>query len=124
LTNRLFKRKKQDKGPKFSAGEIVQIRTREEISRGLDPLSKHEGCLMMEQMWDYCGKSFKVQKVVNTLLDEYLNKMFNTKTPLYLLEGLICDGIVESYEHQCDRSCYFMWHEDWIEGPKLKKDDR
>lgn len=124
MIERLLRQKKQDKVPKFSVGEIVQVRTREEISQGLDPLGRYEGCLMMEQMWRYCEQSYRVQKIVNVLLDEYRNKMFNTKSPLYLLEGLICNGIVESYEYQCDRSCYYMWHEDWIEGSKPKRDDR
>jgi len=117
LTNRLFKRKKQDKTPKFSAGEIVRIRAREEISRGLDPLGRHDGCLMMEQMWNYCGNSFNVLRIVNNFFDEYQFKMYKTRSPLYLLEGSICNGTVDSFEHRCDRSCYLMWHEDWLCNP-------
>jgi len=107
--------KKEKYKHKYVEGDIVSILKRDEILATLDSCGKHEGCLMMEQMWQYCGKSFKVIKVVNNFFDEYQYKMYKVRPPLYILEGLICDGIVESFEHRCDRSCYLLWHEEWLD---------
>lgn len=42
--------------------------------------------------------------------------MHKTRFPLYILEELICDGYAKSLSFRCDRSCYFMWHEHWLEN--------
>ncbi len=102
--------------PKFSVGDIVRVRLKEEILQGLDPFNKLEGCLFMNEMWAYCGKKFKVIKLVNNFFDEYRYKMYKTRSHLYILDGLLCNGIVEIFDHTCDRSCYLLWHEEWFEG--------
>jgi hypothetical protein len=105
----------QVRKPKFAGGDTVRVRSREEISKSVDSLGKLDGCLMMDQMWEYCDRSFKVLKVVNNFFDEYQYKMYKTRSPLYILEALICNGAVKSFDHTCDRSCYILWHEDWLE---------
>jgi len=102
--------------PQLSDGDIVRVRSKEKILQGLDPFNKLEGCLFMNQMWEYCGQDFKVVKVVNNLFDEYRYRMYKTRSPLYILDGLLCKGKVESFDHTCDRSCYLLWHEEWLEG--------
>ena len=61
---KILRKNRQFRAPKFSVGEIVRVRAREEISQSLDTLGRLEGCLMMDQMWEYCGKSFKILKVI------------------------------------------------------------
>ena len=112
----MFKRDKQIRVPKFSIGDTVRVRSREKISQGLDSLGRLEGCLMMDQMWEYCGQKLNVIKVVNNVFDESQYKMFETRLPLYLLEGVICRGTVSSFEHKCDHSCYLLWHEEWLQS--------
>ena len=77
-------------------------------------MNKLGGCLFMDQMWECCEKEFKTLKVVKNLFDEHQCKMYKASLPLYILNGAICNGEVESFEHRCDHSCYFLWHEDWI----------
>ena len=100
---------------RFKAGDVVKVRSREQIMEGLDTLNSHEGCGIMNQMWEYCGKRFKILKVLNHFFDEYRFRMYRPRAPFYILEGLICDGEVDSFPHRCDRSCYIIWHEDWLE---------
>lgn len=100
---------------KYSVGDVVTIRSKEDVVETINPLNKKDGCLFMEQMWNYCGKNFRILKIVKNYFDEYRFKMFKVEPPLYILKDLICDGLVESLEHGCDRSCYFLWHEDWLE---------
>jgi len=111
----MFRKDKQVKLPKYSIGDNVRVRSKEEILRSLSPLNKLEGCLIMDQMWEFCGQGFKILKVVNNFFDEYQYKMYKVRSPLYILEGLICSGTVNSFEHKCDRSCYLLWHENWLE---------
>ena len=104
------------KGTKFSEGKAVKVRPKEEIIKGLDSSKKRGGCLMMEQMWEYCGGVFKVKKVVRNIFDENEYKMYGVHSPFYILEGLICDGAVDQLRMKCDRSCFFLWHEEWLEA--------
>lgn len=107
----------KNKNSVFSEGDVVRIRPAENISRTLDSSNKHDGCLFMNQMWRYCGQKFKVIKVISNIFDEYKYRMYETKSPLYILNGIICDGEINELKHRCDRSCYFFWHEDWLEKP-------
>lgn len=100
--------------PKFHTGEIVYVRSKEEILKGLDTFNKRDGCLFMNQMWDFCGKEFKILKVVINLFDEYRFKMYKTHSPLYILYNVICNGVLEDFNQSCDRSCFLLWHEDWL----------
>ena len=43
-------------------GDEGRIRSREEILRTLNSADKLDGCLLMEQMWDYCGLGVRVLK--------------------------------------------------------------
>jgi len=107
--------KKKNKKPIYSKGDFVKIRSAENIKQTLDSFNKYDGCFFMDQMWQYCGQKFRVLKVIRHFFDEYRNKMNKTKSPLYLLDGLICDGISAEFQYRCDRSCFLLWHEDWLE---------
>jgi hypothetical protein len=109
-------RSKLSRKPRWSTGEQIRVRTREEIEAGLDSQNKRDQCLMTEQMWDYCGQHFCVMKVVNHLFDERKNKLYRSHSPLYILENLICHGRTDIFPHRCDRSCYLLWHEDWLDN--------
>jgi hypothetical protein len=114
----LFRKNRDVKKAKFSAGDSVKIQSKEKIYQSLNSSNKLEGCFMMEEMWQYCGQHFKVLKVINNFFDEYQYRMYKPYSPLYILDGLICGGVVGSFGHRCDRSCYLLWHEEWLEGPQ------
>jgi len=71
----------------------------------------------MPGMAGSCGKTFKVVKVVTNIYDEYRAEMCPTRGPLYILERSICDGDMGELALRCDRSCYYLWHENWLEKP-------
>jgi len=101
--------------PIYREGDLVRIKRNEEIGSTLDPASKREGCPFTTQMAEYSGKEFKIIKTVKNFFDEHECKMYKVVPPLYILEGLICDGQVKSFTQRCDHSCYLLWHEDWLE---------
>ena len=98
----------------FSVGDTVRVRSAEEITRTLDPLNRLEGCLFMDQMYDYCNGKFTVIKVVKHIFDERECKIRRTLVPLYILKNLICHGKSPALDYTCDHSCFFLWHEQWL----------
>lgn len=99
---------------KISSGDMVKIRSEKEIRKMLDARDKYRGCLFIDEMFEYCGKSFKVLKEVHCFFDEAKQKMCDCKNML-LLEGVTCSGRQRLYSVSCDRSCFFFWHKDWLE---------
>jgi hypothetical protein len=100
---------------RFQAGDSVRVRSKEEIRQSLNDLSRTDGCLFMEGMWRYCGGEARIIKPVIFAYDEHLGEMRRTRMPLYVLESAICDGSSGEPELRCDRTCYFLWHEAWLE---------
>jgi hypothetical protein len=100
---------------KYAAGEIVRVRDRETISESIRPHSKKDGCLFMDQMWDYCGGNYSVAKVVSIYYNERRGRRFRPRSPLYVLKGLTCEGRVSHFPFRCDHGCPILWHEDWLD---------
>ncbi len=105
---------KQISNSTIIAGDMVKIRTREEILATLNERNKLEGCFFMQEMFQYCGKEFKVIKKVDNFFDEAAMEMRKARTT-YLLEGLHCSGKLTGYITACDRNCYSFWKEAWME---------
>src|SRR5258707_14423278 len=93
------------------AGEIVEVRSREEILATLD----HKGVLnnmpFMPEMLQYCGKRFRVfrraDKTCDTIADYRSRRMFDTVH----LADLRCDG---SAHGGCQAGCLVFWKEAWL----------
>ena len=98
----------------LNVGDIVRIRSKEQILQTLDNNNKLEGCLFMEDMWQYCGTEHKVLKKVNYFYDEANRRMCKAYNTV-LLEGIYCSGKFQRYNNSCDRFCLLFWKEDWIE---------
>jgi hypothetical protein len=106
----------QNQNSKFQIGEEVRVKTGDKVITSFHSTQNAiEGCLFTKQMWDYCGSTYKVVKIVNGIFNEHRQRTFKTKSPLYILEGLICNGSVEDFPQKCDHSCFLLWHEKWLE---------
>lgn len=91
-------------------GELVEVKSVEEIMSTLDTNRKNRGLLWMTGMRKFCGKQYRVHKNVRNIVLESngeMRKMTNTVT----LEGVVCDG--EEF-CGCDRSCFHFWREAWL----------
>ncbi len=91
-------------------GELVEVKSVEEILNTLDPNRKHRGLLWMTGMRKYCGKRYRVLKNVEKIVLESngeVRKMTNT----VILDGVMCDGVEFC---GCDRSCFHFWREAWL----------
>jgi hypothetical protein len=93
-------------------GELVRIKSRDEIQNTLNRWNALKGCAFMEEMWQYCGTTHRVFKRVNQFLDERTYLVRKCKG-IVLLEGVICHGTKDF--GPCDRSCFLFWREEWLE---------
>lgn len=94
-------------------GDLVKVRSSEEIVKTLDENNKFERCEFMKTMWQFCGKKYKVFKRVEKILDPWTNKLRRCKN-LVILEGLMCHGD-PTHATACDRTCLYYWNEAWLE---------
>ena len=100
---------------KFAVGETVRVKDRERISEAIRPGNKTDGCLFMDEMWDYCGETFGVSKVVDIFYNERKKEHFRPRSSIYILKGLTCEGRVSRFPHRCDHGCPILWHQDWLD---------
>ena len=107
----------------FHVGDIVKVKSIEEIEEGLDPSMKLDGCLFASEMKKWSGREARIIKIMKNYFDEHSMKMLKVKASLYILEGTICSGEVNSFQARCDHSCHFIWHEKWLENVKGKVRD-
>ncbi len=112
---RMFKRaNKESRKSRYKNGDIVEVQSKEVILSSLDSRNSIDGLPFYDQMFEYCDCSFEIIKVVNNCFDEHKCRMYKVIAPLYLLDGIMCRGNVESFNHDCDHSCYLFWHQEWI----------
>ena len=93
----------------FHAGEIVEVRSEPEILASLDGDGTLEGVPFMPQMWQYCGKKFRVFKRADKICVEgaYISRMRDA----VFLEGVRCGGDALD---GCQRMCMTFWKEQWL----------
>jgi hypothetical protein len=91
-------------------GELVEVKSIDEILATLGPNRKCKGLLWMTGMRMFCGKRYRVFKRIENILLEAngdSRKMTNT----VILDGVMCDGAEFG---SCDRSCFHFWRETWL----------
>jgi hypothetical protein len=104
----------------FRRGDLVRVRSLDEIVATLDADAKLAGLPFMPEMVPCCGSTFRIfRRAEKTCVEGTgMRKMENT----VFLEGLRCDG---SAHDGCQRGCLFFWKEAWLEkaddeGPDSK----
>lgn len=94
----------------LQAGEIVEVKTKEEIVATLDSKGRNRGLDFKPEMSKYCGKKFRVLKRLDRMMNERTGKIRLIKNTV-LLEGVTCDGKMHS---GCQRNCFCLWREAWL----------
>lgn len=93
------------------AGDLVQVRTANEIATTLSSGRKLEGCTFVEEMISYCGTIQKILKPVTRIMDEREHQLKKV-TGVVLLENVICQGTKRF--GPCDLSCFYLWRIEWL----------
>lgn len=92
-------------------GELVEVRSKEEIVATLDKTQKNRGLWFDSEMLPYCGGIYRVLRRVHRIIDEKTRKMVVMKYPCIVLEGVICKS---DYHRLCPRAIYPYWRENWL----------
>jgi hypothetical protein len=93
-------------------GEVVRVKSREEILATLDENLLNRGMGFDAEMSRYCGRTAVVQARVDRCLDERTGRLMTMKTPCIILERTVCSG---AYTSVCPREYVPFWREIWLE---------
>jgi hypothetical protein len=93
-------------------GELVRVKSKEEIVQTLDADNKNRGMSFDAEMLKYCGREARVLRRVEQIIDERSGTMLRFKNPCIVLEDVICTS---DYHRLCPRSIYPYWREIWLE---------
>lgn len=96
----------------LQVGDLVRVRSMEDIRSTLDQFDELKGCAFLEGMEQYCGTQQRIFKVMERFLDERDYKVKKTRG-IVLLEEVYCQGT--PVFGRCDRSCLLFWREEWLE---------
>ncbi|MPZ18392.1 MAG: hypothetical protein GEV06_10835 [Luteitalea sp.] len=100
------------------AGELVEVRSRDEILATLDEQGRLEA---LPEMLQFCGQRFRVfkraDKTCDTIEQTGTRRMYHTVH----LDGLRCDGQAHG---GCQMRCLLFWKEAWLKraapGPAVR----
>jgi len=91
-------------------GEVVEVKSEDEIRQTLDAGGKNRGLGFMPEMWDYCGQRGRVFKRVEKICLENVPRTVRKMKNTVILEGAVCKGSGIG----CDRACFYFWRECWL----------
>jgi hypothetical protein len=60
----------------------------------------------------FCGRTARVARRVDHIIDEHSGKMLVMRSPCLVLEDIICEGVLHA---NCPRSITPYWREIWLE---------
>src|SRR6266850_921029 len=95
-------------------GELVQVRSKEEIEQTINQAGRNRGLWFDMEMVPFCGRTFRILSRVDRLIDENTGKMLHPTHACIILDGVVCTGCLSSKRLFCPRSIYPYWHEIWL----------
>jgi hypothetical protein len=101
---------------KLQPGELVQVKSKDEIGATLTPDGRHRGMWFDREMMPYCGGVFRVRQRIQRFIDERSGgRMIELKkTDCVTLEDVVCSGERSLRRWFCPRAIYPFWHECWL----------
>ncbi|MGA8223704.1 MAG: hypothetical protein WB780_18795 [Candidatus Acidiferrales bacterium] len=104
-------------------GELVRIKPYDEIVKTLDTGSRNRGLYFDAEEVPYCGKTYRVLRRVERIVNERTGKMREMKTPCVILDSVVCESRYSECRLFCPRSIYAYWREIWLERVGSKGSD-
>jgi hypothetical protein len=96
-------------------GDLVKVRSYEEILATLNEDSHNRGMYFDPEMVPYCGGTYRVLHRVEKIINEKNGKMLYMKNDCLMLDGVVCLARYAKYRRFCSRSIYPYWREIWLE---------
>jgi hypothetical protein len=94
----------------LSAGDWVEVRSKEELLATLDKNGRLEELPLMPQMLKFCGMRFKVYKRAHKTCDT-VNPVAGRRVANAIHLDLRCDGVAYG---GCQAACLLFWKEAWL----------
>jgi hypothetical protein len=101
---------------RLRAGDWVEVRSKQEILRSLDKQGSLDGLPFMPQMFEYCGKRFRVFKRAHKTCDT-VNPVAGRRIDSAVHLELRCNG--KAYGG-CQAACLIFWKEAWLKTIEKK----
>jgi hypothetical protein len=95
-------------------GELVEVKSHDEILATLDKKNKNRGLFFDVEMAPFCNGQFRVLQKVERIINEKTGKMSTLPGGCVMLEGVICKAIYSDRRIACPRSIYSYWREIWL----------
>jgi hypothetical protein len=95
-------------------GDLVQVKSYEEILATLNTKNKNLGLRFDAEMVPYCGSVRRVRARVERIIDERTGKMITFPRECLILDGVICRAQYSERRLFCPRSIYPYWREIWL----------
>ena len=95
-------------------GDWVQVKSRAEIEATLTDKGRNRGLWFDREMLAFCGKTYRVKRRVERLIDEKTGRMIDLKSDCVTLEGAVCSGDASLGRWFCPRAIYHYWRECWL----------
>jgi hypothetical protein len=96
---------------KLRVGDIVEVRSKQEILRTLDKTGQLDGLPFMPQMFQYCGRRLRVSKRAHKTCDTINDFTGRRMEGAVHLEDVRCDG--QAYGG-CEAGCLIFWKLAWL----------
>jgi hypothetical protein len=93
-------------------GDMVRIKRMDEIVATLDNTNHHKGLSFDGELSRFCGRTARVVKRVNRIIDEHSSEMIHIKSDAIMLEDVYC---ISDYHRFCTRAIPSYWRELWLE---------
>src|SRR4029077_2196556 len=99
----------------LKVGEWVRVRPREEIVRTINLANRNRGLSFDAEAVRYCGGRYRVQSVIQKIIDEREGTMLDMKNPCIALEGVICHSEYSPRRLMCPRASIHYFRPLWVE---------
>jgi hypothetical protein len=93
-------------------GELVRVRSKDEIMKTLNADLLNRGMGFDAEMSRFCGRTARVARRIDHIIDEKTGRMLHMRNPCIVLEGVVCEG---AYSVSCPRAITAYWREIWLE---------
>jgi hypothetical protein len=97
---------------RYRTGDLVEVRSKEEILATLDQYGCMDGMPFMPEMLQYCGRRFRVGAVAHKTCDTARQTWTGRRLQATVhLAGLRCDGLAHG---GCQAECNLFWKDEWL----------
>jgi hypothetical protein len=93
-------------------GELVQVKSYDDILATLDANNKNRGLWFDAEMVKYCGGTYAVLCRVETLIDNKTGRLIKLQNNCIVLDGVTNRGDYHGFN---PRNEYLFWREIWLE---------